>query len=118
MNWQIDKFSRTFDKQYYLNAAEIAKELKVKIPPVHSWELLDKSFSFPRVRRYDDVQNNLEMLEHFQDNMNLNNSNQINVDRFIRVGKAVVSAFNEKYHDGEFSDPIKFNPRDEVKPSW
>jgi len=62
INWQMDKFSRTFDVQNYLNAVEIQKDLKkekgisVKLPPVKTWELLDKAFSFPSVRRFDIVQ--------------------------------------------------------------
>jgi len=65
MNWQMDQFSRKFELQNYLNAVEIAGELKIKAPKVHTWELLDGSFSFPRVRRYNDVQENMDLLEHF-----------------------------------------------------
>jgi len=65
LNWQMDQFSRHFNKQNYDNAVFIAGKLGVKLPPVHSYELLDKSFSFPRVRRYEDVQDNMTMLEHF-----------------------------------------------------
>jgi hypothetical protein len=32
---------------------------------VHTWELYDKAFAFPRVRRYQMVQENMDMLEHF-----------------------------------------------------
>ena len=28
---------------------------------VHTWELYDKSFTFPRVRRYDFVQENMDI---------------------------------------------------------
>ena len=79
MQWQMDQFSRKFDMQNYLNAMEIAGELKIKPPRVHTWELLDGSFSFPRVRRYNDVQENMDLLEHFQDNLNTNISNLKNV---------------------------------------
>jgi hypothetical protein len=75
MEWQMDQFSRKFTKQNYLNAMEIAKELGVKAPKIHTWELLDKSFSFPRVRRYESVQAGMDMVEHFQDNLNTNISN-------------------------------------------
>ena len=71
----MDRFSRAFDMTNYDNAVTIAGKLGKKLPPVHSWELLDKSFSFPRVRRYSDVQENMDMLEHFQDNLNTNLSN-------------------------------------------
>jgi hypothetical protein len=112
MAWQMDQFSRKFDKTNYNNAAEIADELGLKLPKVHTYELIDKAFSFPRVRRYEDVQENMTMLEHFQDNLNTNISNQVNVDRFIRVGKAVVASLNEKYHNGEFADPANTDPRE------
>lgn len=112
MAWQMDQFSRKFDKTNYNNAAEIASELGLKMPKVHTYELIDKSFSFPRVRRYEDVQENMTMLEHFQDNLNTNISNQINVDRFIRTGKAVVANLNEKYSNGEFADPANTDPRE------
>ena len=90
MNWQMDKFSRTFDIENYKKAMEMAGELKQKPPRVHTWELIDKAFSFPRVRRFDDVQENMNMLEHFQDNLNTNMSNQKHVENFIRVGKTVM----------------------------
>jgi len=44
---------------------EIATELGLHPPRVHAWELLDKSFSFPRIRRYQFVNENMDMLEHF-----------------------------------------------------
>jgi hypothetical protein len=118
MEWQMDQFSRKFNMQNYLNAMEIAKELKIKPPRVHSWELLDGSFSFPRVRRYFDVQENMDMIEHFQDNLNTNISNLKNVQNFIRVGTTVVGQLNEKYHDGEFSDPSGFDPREAPDVTW
>lgn len=119
MDWQMDQFSRHFNKKNYENAVEISKELGTKPPKVHAWELLDKAFSFPRVRRYESVQAGMDMVEHFQDNLNTNISNQVNVDNFIKQGKLVVGNFNSKYHDGEFSDPALFDPRDEEKKwSW
>jgi hypothetical protein len=118
MHWQMDQFSRKFEMQNYLNAMEIATELKIKPPKVHTWELLDGSFSFPRVRRYNDVQEIMDLLEHFQDNLNTNISNLKNVQNFIRVGKTVVGELNEKYHDGEFSDPAGYDPRNPAEVTW
>jgi hypothetical protein len=118
MNWQMDQFSRKFDIQNYKNAVEISKELKKKLPPVHTWELLDKAFSFPRIRRFNEVQENMDMVEHFQDNLNTNISNLKNVQNFIRVGKTVVAELKEKYHDGEFSDPADFDPRKAPDTTW
>ena len=118
MVWQMDQFSRKFDMQNYLNAMEIAKELKTKPPRVHSWELLDGSFSFPRIRRYSDVQENMDVMEHFQDNVNTNLSNLHNVQNFIRAGKTVVGQLNEKYHNGEFADPAGSDPRNPAETTW
>ena len=61
----MDQFSRKFNVKNYENAMEIAKELGTAAPRVHTWEILDKAFSFPRVRRYQFVQENMDMLEHF-----------------------------------------------------
>ena len=113
MDWQMDQFSRHFTIGNLNNALKIAKELNTSPPRIHTWELIDKAFSFPRVRRYDEVQQNMDMLEHFQDNLNTNISNTVNQQNFIRVAKTVVSAFNNKYHDGEFADPANFDPREE-----
>ena len=43
---------------------------------VHTYELYDKAFEFPRVRKYEYARDNLDMLEHFEDNLNLNISNK------------------------------------------
>jgi hypothetical protein len=47
----------------------------------------------------------MDMLEHFEDNLNTNISNSINVANFIKVGKTVVANLSAKYQDGEFVDP-------------
>lgn len=75
LDWQMDQFSRKFNIDNYKNAMKIADKLGVKAPKVHSWELLDGSFSFPRVRRYESVQAQMDQVEHFQDNLNTNISN-------------------------------------------
>ena len=58
----------------------------------------------------------MDMLEHFQDNLNTNVSNKINQDNFIRTAKTVVANFGEKYHDGGYDDPANHDPRKEKKP--
>jgi hypothetical protein len=75
MDYQMDQYSRTFDQKNLDNALAIAAKLGVKPPKVHTWEILDKSFSFPRVRRYEMVQAQMDQVEHFQDNLNTNISN-------------------------------------------
>jgi len=109
----MDQFSRKFNKQNYVNAVEIAGKLGAPLPKVHSWELLDRAFSFPRIRRYQFVQENLDMLEHFEDNMNTNISNSVNVANFMKVGKTVVTNLANKYSNGEFVDPGLYDPRSE-----
>jgi len=53
----------------------------------------------------------MDQVEHFQDNLNTNLSNQVLVNNFITMGKQAVAAFNGKYHDGEFADPSLTDPR-------
>ena len=69
LNYQIDMFSRTLDERHWTNAMNIKKALGKKGLEgkfyIHTWELYDKAFSFPRVRRYAMVQENMDMLEHF-----------------------------------------------------
>lgn len=88
MEKQMDLFSKTFDFKYYANARKIQSEIHAaKLPRVHTWELYDKAFSFPRVRRYQIVQELMDTLEHFQDNLNMNIENSTHVENFIRYGK-------------------------------
>jgi hypothetical protein len=120
LEWQMDQFSRKFDIQNYKNAMEIAKELGTKAPQVKSWELMNAAFSFSRVRRYEDVQQNMDMLEHFEDNLNTNISNSVNMANFLRTANTVRKNFNNKYSDGEFDDPGSHDPREEAeaKKTW
>ena len=115
LDWQMDQFSRHFRIENLNNALEIAKEMGTTPPRVHAWELNDKAFSFPRVRNYDYVNNNLDMLEHFQDNLNTNLTNKINQQRFIDTATKVVGNLGERYHDGEWDSPANHDPREEEK---
>ena len=70
MEKEMEYFSRNFEIKHFKNALEIQKNLTKGGSPsskvfVHTWELMDKAFSFPRVRRYEFVQENMDMLEHF-----------------------------------------------------
>merc|ERR1711970_1082374 len=107
---QIDLFSKTLDVRHWTNVLNIAGALKDKsgVAPklqVHTWELLDKAFTFPRIRRYAYVQENMDMLEHFEDNLNTNISNSVNMANFMKVAQTVKRNLNAKYHNGEFKDP-------------
>ena len=110
MNKEMDAFSRTFDVKHFNNANAIKGALngsgnKVALPRVKTWELYDKSFTWPKVRQYESVQEGMETLEHFEDNLNTNITNSRLLNKFITHGKAVQAEFNEKYHNGEFKDP-------------
>ena len=69
LDYQLEMFSRTLDPRYWTNAQNVATAVSAAggTPKwyVKTWELYDKSFSFPRVRRYAFVQENMDMLEHF-----------------------------------------------------
>jgi len=56
----------------------------------------------------------MDMLEHFQDNLNMNRSNLVNVENFIRVCKTVNKNFSDKYKDDEFDNPALHDPRQEA----
>ena len=120
---ELDYFSRNFDKKHYDNAIKIYEELKKQGQDpemkVHAWELYDKAFSrFERIRKYDQVTSYLDQIEHFQDNLNQNFTNQQHVDQFIKLCKAAEASFNEKYHDGEFEDPANYDPEAEHPDTW
>ena len=114
LNHEMDYFSRNFNKEHYTAAMQIYSELKKqgKDPQlnVHTWELYDHAFPFEKVRRYDLVQQHMDALQHFEDNLNCNMSNQQAVDQFIAVAQAAQTAINTKYHNGEFVDPATFDP--------
>ena len=122
LDMELDYFSRKFDKQFYNNAMSIYKALKKagKDPKVsvHTWELYDHAFPFEKVRRYDLVQQHMDAIQHFEDNLNENFTNQQNVDQFILVALAAQTAINAKYHNGEFSDPALFDPAADHDPTW
>ena len=67
-------------------------------------ELYDKSFSFPKVRNYDYAVQQMNELEHYEDNLNSNLSNKLALTRFIEVAKKVRANLNDKYDIG-FIDP-------------
>jgi len=67
-------------------------------------ELYDKSFSFPKVRNYDYAVQQMNELEHYEDNLNSNLSNALALKRFIDVAKKVRANLNDKYDIG-FIDP-------------
>ena len=119
---QLDYLSRRLDMKYYENAMKIYEELRKQgqnpTLDVHTFELYDKAFSFPRVRRYDFVEKHLNQIQHYQDNLNQNFTTGLAVKRFLEVSKLAQKEINAKYHDGEFSDPAKFDPLEEHPITW
>jgi hypothetical protein len=119
LEYQIDMFSRTLDERHWTNVLNLQKAIEKKSgKPVkietHVWDLMDKSFDFPRIRRYDFVEENMNMLEHFEDNFNTNITNSVNFANFLRVARTVKAQFLEKYHDGEYDDPALVDPKKEA----
>ena len=119
---ELDYFSRKCDRTHYDNAMKIYGELsKAGSPPqlkINTWELYDKSFSFDRIRRFELVQHHMDLLQHFEDNLNQNFSNGQAVANFIDVCKKASTELNAKYHDGEFSDPAKTDPQEDAPVTW
>lgn len=120
LGYQMDMFSRTLDPRHWTNVVNIATAMKKSTGTaprlqVNTYELFDKAFSFPRIRRYNFVNENMDMLEHFQDNLNTNISNSINMENFLRVARTVRDNFRAKYHDGEFDDPATHDLREEAE---
>ena len=116
LDYQVDMFSRTLDVRHWTNAQNIAKAMgkngtSAAGLKIHTWELYNNAFSFPRVRRYGFTNDNMDMLEHFQDNVNLNSSNTVNFSNFLRTASQVQKNLNTKFHNGEFADPALFDPK-------
>jgi len=70
LDYQVDMFSRTLDVRHWKNAQNIAKAMgkngtSAAGLKIHTWELYDQAFSFPRVRRYGFTNDKMAMLEHF-----------------------------------------------------
>ena len=108
LNYQLGEFSRNFDMKNWDNAMEIKNKLaeggkNVKFA-VTTKELYDHSFSFPKVRNYDYAVQQMNELEHYEDNLNANLSNKLALTRFIEVAKKVRANLNDKYDIG-FIDP-------------
>ena len=102
MEKQIDYFSRKLESKYFENALKIYHNIQNDWEYkghllVHTWELYDKAFSFPRVRRYQFSRDNLDMLQHFEDNLNLNINNKQHLSNFLRTARTVRKNLNDEY---------------------
>ena len=61
--------------QIWTNLTAVYPEKNIKFPLVHTYELYDKAFEFERVRKYDLSVENMDVLEQFEDNLNINPTN-------------------------------------------
>ena len=93
LHYQLGEFSRNFNMEHWSNAQKIADGLaKAGKSPrfaVTTKELYDHSFSFPKVRNYDYAVENMNELEHYEDNLNNNLSNSYALQKFVQVAKKV-----------------------------
>jgi hypothetical protein len=91
LHYQLGEFSRNFGMENWDNAMKINAGLsKQGLSPkfaVTTKELYDHSFSFPKVRNYDYAVQNMNELEHYEDNLNNNLSNSYALQKFISVAK-------------------------------
>ena len=125
MTKYMEYFSRKLEPDLFDKAMKIYENLTWRNPNyqgkllVHTYELYDKAFRFPRVRHYEYAKENLDMLEHFEDNLNLNISNKKHLANFLRVATTVRKNFQDKYGgDGGFEDPADTDPYEEKEPEF
>ena len=108
LHYQLGEFSRNFNMENWNNAIKIRDELAKQGKPVKiavtTKELYDHSFSFPKVRNYDYAVEQMNELEHYEDNLNQNIDNSLALARFVEVAKKVRANLNDKYDIG-FIDP-------------
>ena len=60
----------------------------------------------------------MDLIQHFQDNLNENFTNLLHVKNFIKIAEEARAALNKKYHDGEFSDPADYDPNEAHPVTW
>ena len=60
----------------------------------------------------------MDLIQHFEDNLNQNFTNGQHVANFIQVAKAAQTELNAKYHNGEFMDPANFDPTADPPITW
>merc|ERR1712166_1281992 len=96
LNYQLGEFSRNFDNKNWDNAMEI----KGKLAEAGS----TPKFAVTTKELYDYAVQQMNELEHYEDNLNSNLSNKLALTRFVEVAKKVRANLNDKYDIG-FIDP-------------
>ena len=104
-------FSKSLDKQHLKNAMEMKQSLaedslNIEDVQINTKELYENAFQFPNVAQYEHVQTQLSELQSIQDNLNQNQDNPINQDKFVRVATKVRNNFIKAYKD-QWTDPAK-----------
>ena len=105
-------FSKSLDKQHLKNAMEMKQSLaedtslNIEDIQINTKELYENAFQFPNVAQYEHVQTQLSELQSVQDNLNQNQDNPINQDKFVRVATKVKNNFIKAYKD-QWTDPSK-----------
>ena len=79
-------------------------------------ELYDKSFIKPIVRNFDYAKEQMDDLEHFEENLNSNPTNSQHLKKFISTAKKVRENLTNKYQ-GDFIDPGVTVVTDDEKPA-
>lgn len=102
-------FSKSLDKSHLKNAIEmkqslVEQNLNIEDVQINTKELYENAFQFPNVAQYEHVQTQLSELQSVQDNLNQNQDNPINQDKFIRVATKVKKNFIKAYKD-QWTDP-------------
>ena len=58
----------------------------------------------------------MDSIEHWQDDLNINVTNTVNQERFIKAAKLAVANIGTKYSQGGYDDPANHDPRKEKTP--
>ena len=101
----MELFSKTFDKQYYQKAMAIYAKVGGPEPRVNSWELYDKAWVWPSIRKYEIITDEMNILEHFEENLNTNITNENLVDKFIKNATYVRNMLSNQFPN-DFVDPV------------
>ena len=60
----------------------------------------------------------MDMLEHFEDNLNTNITNKRNLANFLKVARTVRKNLTSKYGAAVFQDPAEEDPYEEKENDW
>ena len=60
----------------------------------------------------------MDMLEHFEDNLNTNITNKRNLANFLKVARTVRKNLTSKYGADVFQDPAEEDPYEEKENDW